>query len=77
MANDTHLTKIKEGVKVWNTWRELNPKVKPSLSGANLSQANLQGANLSDANLEKADLTGADPRQVFTSQQHMPQVDKV
>lgn len=32
MANAEHLAILKEGVEVWNEWRELNPKIKPDLS---------------------------------------------
>ncbi len=64
MANKAHLKILEQGVVAWNEWRERNPKVKPSLSGANLKGANLEDANLyltnlSKANLEKAIAVGA------------------
>lgn len=34
MANPEHLEILKQGMKVWNEWRELNPEVRPDL-GAN------------------------------------------
>mgnify|MGYP001045793614 CR=1 FL=1 len=74
MANQEHLEILKQGVEVWNRWREENPKVRPDLRGADLQEAdlgqvdltyaNLTGANLSRAKLAAAilrscDLTGA------------------
>lgn len=59
MANPEHLKIIKQGVKVWNKWREKN-RVIPDLADADLSKANLSEANLSEANLYGADLSGAD-----------------
>ena len=31
MANPEHLEILKQGVDVWNRWREENPEVKPDL----------------------------------------------
>jgi uncharacterized protein YjbI with pentapeptide repeats len=59
MANQEHLAILKQGIEVWNEWRQKNPKVKPDLSGANLEYVNLQYANLDSADLNKANLTGA------------------
>jgi hypothetical protein len=70
MANQEHLTRLQQGVDVWNTWREEHPETETSLSDANLRGArligarligaDLIGADLSDANLRGADLRGAD-----------------
>ena len=73
MANPEHLAKLKQGVEVWNKWRDKNPgsiTITPNLSyadlrgddlgGANLSEADLSGANLSGANLSGANLNWAD-----------------
>jgi uncharacterized protein YjbI with pentapeptide repeats len=77
VANDEHLAILRQGVDVWNEWREKNPVIVPDLSlavlvreklsGADLLDANLIGANLADADLEgailwHADLTSADLR---------------
>ncbi|MFZ0725589.1 MAG: toll/interleukin-1 receptor domain-containing protein [Desulfobacterales bacterium] len=73
MANPEHLEILKQGVDVWNRWREDNPDVKPDLDGADLSSADLSRmhkwvdlsradlteANLSRANLSMTDLSGA------------------
>lgn len=70
MANTEHLAILKQGVEVWNRWRERHPKATPDLSEANLSQMELRqgnfhkvilsGANLSAASLRKADLSDSD-----------------
>ena len=59
MANPEHLEILKQGVAVWNTWREENPEVQPDLMNADLEQANLQGVAFYGANLQGADLTRA------------------
>lgn len=43
MANPDHLAILKQGVKVWNEWREDNPLLGPDLSGADLSGLDLSG----------------------------------
>jgi hypothetical protein len=65
MANDEHVTLLKQGVAAWNAWREKNPDIRPDLSeailgGADLSGANLFMADLSGAILVKANLDNAD-----------------
>jgi uncharacterized protein YjbI with pentapeptide repeats len=64
VANDEQLRILKQGVAVWNQWREGNLEVRiglrgADLSGAGLSGADLSGANLSTANLNKSDLQSA------------------
>lgn len=36
MADQDHLDILKQGIVVWNQWREEHPKVKPNLDGAEL-----------------------------------------
>lgn len=55
MANQEHLDILKQGVEVWNRWREEYLEIQPDLS-----EATLNGANLSGANLTQATFTGAD-----------------
>jgi uncharacterized protein YjbI with pentapeptide repeats len=55
MANDEHITLLKQGVATWNAWRDANPSIRPDLS-----EADLRWANLSRAYLSRADLSGAD-----------------
>ena len=45
MANEEHLEILKQGVDVWNRWREENREVRPDLSAADLREANLDGDN--------------------------------
>lgn len=76
MANAEHLAKFRESQRTtWNAFREKNPRVRPDLSGADLSEANLfawdlngaylieailRGSNLTAANLQWTDLSEAD-----------------
>ena len=60
MANQEHLEILKQGVEVWNEWRENNRSVQPLLSAANLSGADLSRVNLSGAMLRGANLSGVD-----------------
>jgi hypothetical protein len=65
MANDEHVTLLKQGKATWDTWRYENANIYPDLSGADLSGADLSRANLSGASLRGAillrtDLAGAD-----------------
>jgi uncharacterized protein YjbI with pentapeptide repeats len=64
MANEEHLIILKQGIEVWNEWREDNPKIVPDLTMANLAgtdlrEANFNGAELSRSDLARTDLTGA------------------
>lgn len=49
MANPEHLEILKQGVAVWNEWREANPLVRPDLSDAKLQRADLTYANFNNA----------------------------
>jgi len=61
MANPEHLKILKQGVTVWNRWREDNPEEKidlsnASLAGANLSRSDFGKVNLGGVSLKEADL---------------------
>ena len=58
MANREDLARVRQGVGVWNTWR-IESRVRPDLSGANLSGADLVGAHLGWADLRQTNLSGA------------------
>jgi len=60
MADEEHVVLLRQGVEVWNKWREEHRDILPTLSGADLTGALLGGADLSGADLTNADLTGAD-----------------
>ena len=36
--NEEHLQIIRQGVEVWNEWRQKNPELRPNLNGAILSE---------------------------------------
>src|SRR5579862_8277669 len=59
MANEEHLALLKQGVKVWNRWREEHREVFPDLEGADLDTTDLQGSELYAASLSGASLIGA------------------
>jgi uncharacterized protein YjbI with pentapeptide repeats len=59
MAGVEHLLLLRQGVELWNQWRNKNPAVKPYLREAVLFRMDLSGANLREANLRKADLSGS------------------
>jgi hypothetical protein len=48
MGNPEHLEILKQGVRIWNKWREENPTLRPDLTGGDLSGAVLCHANLPD-----------------------------
>jgi hypothetical protein len=58
MADKEHLDILKQGVKVWNKWREEHPEIKPDLK-----RAYLENRDLSRINLNRSILTGAYLRQ--------------
>ena len=60
MANPEHLAILKQGMEVWNNWRDENLDVIPDLREADLSGTNLSRANLSRANFSCSDMSGAD-----------------
>jgi uncharacterized protein YjbI with pentapeptide repeats len=60
MANEEHVALLKQGVEIWNTWRDKNPDVTPDLSKAGFFKENLHKANLRKTNLSGADLGDVD-----------------
>jgi uncharacterized protein YjbI with pentapeptide repeats len=53
MANKEHLAILRSGFEKWNAWREANPCVRPSLSGANLEGETLSCAPRTWEDLQK------------------------
>jgi uncharacterized protein YjbI with pentapeptide repeats len=41
MANPNHIKILKQGIEIWNSWRQRFPEIKPDLSQANLTEVNL------------------------------------
>ena len=56
MANPEHLEILKQGVKVWNQWREENPGVQPDLSKADLTKESFMRSNPRVASLTKLEV---------------------
>lgn len=58
MASDEDLTRIRQGVTIWNAWRSQNPEraadLRADLSEADLTTAHLDGASLGGAYLSRA-----------------------
>ena len=59
MANPEHLAILKQGVKAWNSWRQLQPAIRPDLSHSDLVGGLLLGFDLHNATLEHSDFTRA------------------
>jgi hypothetical protein len=68
MADEEQLKTLKQGVEVWNRWREENPDIRPDLSGADLIEAYLSGADLTGADLRRAQLLRANLSRAYLSQ---------
>jgi uncharacterized protein YjbI with pentapeptide repeats len=62
MANRKQLAILKQGVEVWNRWREENPGVWPDLRRAELTWADLRGVDLGGVDLGGAALAWANLR---------------
>jgi hypothetical protein len=58
MANEEQLAILRQGVEVWNAWRE-HSDVRPDLSGADLREAVLRQVDLNKAELSRVILTKA------------------
>lgn len=58
MWNEEHLAILRQGVEVWNEWRQENLGIRPDLSQADLRDANLDGVVLREATLQGAILIG-------------------
>lgn len=59
MANQEHLEILKQGVGIWNKWREENPEIEPDLGDIDLHRTNLENINFNNANLREAKLYAA------------------
>ena len=60
MANQEHLNLLKQGVEIWNQWKERHIWKPFDLREAELFDADLRGADLSNADLSGADLRDKD-----------------
>jgi len=60
MDSENHIEILKQGVAVWNQWRNDYPAVIPNLRGIDCSYQALRGVNLGSAQLERASFYGTD-----------------
>src|SRR5438552_709973 len=51
MADDEHLSIMRQGADAWNAWRRLNPAIKPDLTGMSLSGKQAGNLRLAHADL--------------------------
>jgi hypothetical protein len=68
MADEEQVALLKQGVEVWNEWRDEHPDIRPNLIEADLSEADLNGAHLNGADLNGAELSGVDLREADLSE---------
>ena len=59
MASEEQLAILKQGVDVWNQWREKNSETEIDLAGADFHEQDLSKINLSSAHLDLADFVAA------------------
>lgn len=59
MANPEHLAILKQGTRVWNSWRKKHKNIVPDLGWADLRKENLSRINLARAHLRAARLQNA------------------
>src|SRR3954454_20533398 len=59
MANEEHLAILRQGVEIWNAWRQENPCIEPDLSGAHLEWTKLFRIDLSDTIMNDVILVSA------------------
>jgi len=67
MSDTEHLLLLKQGVEIWNQWREENPQATLDFVGADLSGISLIGASLREANFIDAKLSGANLSKSYLS----------
>src|SRR5437660_994375 len=60
MANQEHLDILKQGVAVWNQWRQKHIYIQSDFSSTGLSSIDLGFVRLSSVDLSHADLSHAD-----------------
>jgi hypothetical protein len=62
MPNSSHLKTPERGLEAWNSWRKLNPRIRPDLGNAQLSQRSLRQFNFEGADFRSANLIDSDLR---------------
>ena len=56
MANPEHLDILKQGVEVWNRWKQKHLDIAPDFIGSSLYDTNFNGANFQSASFNNANL---------------------
>ena len=69
MANEEHLAILRSGVEKWNAWREANPCLRPSLSGANLAGDTLSCAPVTWEEFQKLNFLEQDRLEAYSGDQ--------
>lgn len=54
MANQEHLAILKQGVKIWNEWRDEYPAIEPDLTECNFQDVDFCNINLNNTNLYRS-----------------------
>ncbi len=75
MANQEHLDTLKQGVDVWNDWRERHPDVQIDLSMTILLKTNLSEYNLSRADLRFTTLSNSYPLKTNFSEANLSRAE--
>ena len=85
MANPEHVEILKQGVDVWNRWREDNPHENPDLKelkfrnkhliGADFNNSDLKGSKFRLAFMMNATLRGSDLRETIFQKMSLKGVD--
>jgi hypothetical protein len=60
MANPEDLEILKQGIEVWEIWREEYPHIIPDLSNVDFERADLRGVNFEEVILSNTNFTEAD-----------------
>lgn len=58
MASEKDITLLRQGFKVWNSWRQCHPKFIPEFKGADLTGLKLFKVDLNGADLREVDFSG-------------------
>ncbi len=75
MANEEQLAILKQGVKVWNEWREQNPTTEIDLDRAILHDSNLRSVDFHNASMYEVNLSFADLQESNLSNAKLMQAD--
>ena len=75
MADQQHLDILKQGVDVWNKWREEYQNIEPDLSETDLRRTDLSKANFSKTNFSGTDFFKADLRETDLQRANLSRVD--